>query len=199
MLTEIFKNSLEKSMSYEDYLALTEQLIAQNRTTGEDQSEQMVAFTQLNFKRMQRLNKTFNLSDETTQILQKINQKQLWLLITEAWCGDASQIVPIINKMAKANPNFELKLVLRDENEPLMNQFLTNGGKAIPVLIIIDKQTLMFIEKWGARPAGATKLVEECKAKFGKFTAECKEDLQKWYNQDKGQSIVNEIVNLLTK
>lgn len=199
MLTDIIKNSLQKAFSYSEYFSLTEKLVAEKRTTGEDQSEQMVNFTQLNYQRMKRLNKTLKINTEEVFHLQEITEKQIWLVISEPWCADASQIVPVLNKITEINSNFDLKIVLRDENELLMNQFLTNGGKAIPILIILNSNTLDVLHVWGPRPIPATQIVQECKAKYGKFTFECKEELQKWYNQDKGQSIVNEISKLLKK
>ena len=36
-------------------------------------------------------------------------------------------------------------------------------------------------------------MVEAYKKEHGKLTPEFKEDLQKWYNQDKGQSILSDL------
>lgn len=196
MLKEIIENSLPKAFTYPEYMVLMDKLVTEKRTTGQDQSQGMVSFTQLNYQRMKRLDKTLKISEEQSVSFQKIDQKQTWLVITEAWCGDASQIVPMLNKIAQTNTNIELKLVLRDENEALMNQFLTNGGKAIPMLIILNASTLEVLHVWGPRPTIATKMVEKHKAEHGKITSEFKEELQKWYNQDKGQSIVNDLISL---
>lgn len=197
MLKEIIENSLQKAFTYTEYMALMDKLVAEKRTTGQDQSQEMVSFTQLNYQRMKRLDKTLKISEEQSVHFQKIDKKQTWLVITEAWCGDASQIVPMLNKIAQTNSNIELKLVLRDENEALMNLFLTNGGKAIPMLIILSTSTLEVLHIWGPRPTIATKMVEDYKTKYGKLTSEFKEELQKWYNQNKGQSIVNDLISLL--
>ena len=197
MLKKIIENSLPKTFTYAEYMVFMDKLVAEKQTTGDDQSQGMVEFTQLNYQRMKRLDKTLKISDEQSASFQKINQKQTWLVITEAWCGDASQIIPVLNKIAQTNSNIELRLVLRNENEALMNQFLTNGGKAIPMLIILNTNTLEILHVWGPRPTIATKMVEEHKAKYGKITSEFKEELQKWYNQDKGQSIVNDLINVL--
>lgn len=197
MLKEIIENSLQKAFTYTEYMALMDKLVAEKRTTGQDQSQEMVSFTQLNYQRMKRLDKTLKISEEQAAYFQKIDKKQTWLVITEAWCGDASQIVPMLNKIAQTNSNIELKLVLRDENEALMNLFLTNGGKAIPMLIILSTSTLEVLHIWGPRPTIATKMVEDYKTRYGKLTSEFKEELQKWYNQNKGQSIVNDLISLL--
>ena len=114
-------------------------------------------------------------------------------MISEAWCADGAQIVPVLAKIAQSNPLIDLKIVLRDENPELMNQYLTNGGKAIPILIIADAQSLEVLHVWGPRPKVATQMVEAYKKEHGKLTPEFKEDLQKWYNQDKGQSILSDL------
>ena len=89
-----------------------------------------------------------------------------------------------------------MKIVFRDENEELMNLFLTNGGKAIPIVIFLDLQDNV-LAYWGSRPSTAKQMVEDFKAAHGALTAEFKEDLQKWYNQDKGLTIVDDFINVM--
>ena len=120
-----------------------------------------------------------------------------WLVLTESWCGDAAQTLPVINKFAEINECIELKVVLRDENEDLMNRFLTDGNKAIPKLIVIDKATKKVLNSWGPRTAKASKMVQEYKEKHGKIDASFKEELQRWYNADKGSHIEKELLDLL--
>jgi hypothetical protein len=119
-------------------------------------------------------------------------------VLTESWCGDAAQILPVLNKMAlESNKKIELKLALRDENEELMNHFLTNESKAIPKLIILDKTTGNVVGNWGPRPQGAIDLIENYKEKFGVIDETAKTELQLWYLHDKGLSTQNEIIRLL--
>ncbi|EPR73230.1 Thioredoxin [Winogradskyella psychrotolerans RS-3] len=105
--------------------------------------------------------------------------------------------MPIINKVAELNGNIDYKVVLRDENEALMDQFLTNGGKSIPKLIMLDTETNTVIDSFGPRPTVATNMVQAYKAEHGMLTPEFKEDLQRWYNKDKGQSTIEDLVGLL--
>lgn len=51
------------------------------------------------------------------------------LVITEDWCGDASNTVPILARLAEAAPNLDIRLVKRDENPDLMDAHLTDGGR----------------------------------------------------------------------
>ena len=119
------------------------------------------------------------------------------MVISEGWCGDAAQIVPVIHKMAELSNKIELKIVLRDENEALMNLFLTNGSKSIPKLIIIDKATSEVIGDFGPRPTGAKQLILDYKKEHGVIDETAKTELQLWYLHDKGVSTQNEIMEVL--
>ena len=196
-INQTIEESLKKSLSYSEYRKLVEELTIQNSTTGNDKSEALADYTKLNEKRMKRWDKTLKISQETQESIKAINKKLTWIVLTESWCGDAAHIVPVINKVAEINENIDLRLVLRDENEDLMNMFLTNGGKAIPKLIAIEKETGNVINTFGPRPFEAIKLVNEYKEKFGTLTPEFKQDLQVWYNKDKGQNTISELQNLL--
>ncbi|MEN8776219.1 MAG: thioredoxin family protein [Polaribacter sp.] len=194
------KNSLEKSLqnaiSYETYRTLVSNLLANGKATGPLQSEALTNYSLLNDRRMKRLDKTLQISENTIATINSIKESQTWLTITEGWCGDAAQNLPVINKIAAINPNINLKVVLRDENLELMDLFLTNGGRAIPKLIALDAEHNV-IFTWGPRPSVATKMVADYKAKNGSLDAQFKQDLQVWYNKDKGKSVQEDIVRLL--
>ncbi|WP_191858672.1 thioredoxin family protein [Hanstruepera ponticola] len=194
---DIIVSALSKSITYQDYRKMVKTLVENNSTTGNDKSEAMVNYTMLNDRRMKRWDKTVKVSDEVKNRLSNFSGDVTWLVITESWCGDAAHVIPVINKIAELHDGIDLKLVLRDENDALMNQFLTNGGKAIPKLIMIDNATGQVIDTFGPRPSEATKMVNDYKATFGKLTPEFKEDLQRWYNQDKGQTAIEDLLQLL--
>jgi len=197
VVNELISESLKKSISYVEYRALVSQLVEEHSTTGSDKSEAMVNYTMLNDRRMRRWDKTVKVSDESKTKVENFDKKVTWLVITESWCGDAAHIMPVINKVAEINGHIDYRIVLRDENDNLMNQFLTNGGKAIPKLIMIDKDTNDVLDTFGPRPSVATEMVKTYKAEHGMLTPEFKEDLQRWYNKDKGQSTIEDLVNLL--
>ena len=196
-INKTISESLNNSMTYAEYRTLVTNLVDQHSTTGNEKTEDLINYTILNDKRMKRWDKTVKVSEEMKSIINKLNRKVTWLLITESWCGDAAHIVPVINKVAELNDNIDLRVVLRDENEALMNQFLTNGGKAIPKLIIIDNLTNEVLNTFGPRPTVAKNMVNAYKAEHGMLTIEFKEDLQRWYNKDKGQSTIEDLVQLI--
>ena len=197
-MKEIIANSLQKTISYTDYRALVHDLLAEGKATGPEQSEDLTNYSRLNDSRMKRLDKTIKISEEALLEFQKLKQPQTWLVLTEGWCGDAAQNIPVLNKIAEATENIDLKIVLRDEHLPLMDLFLTNGGRSIPKLIALDKDNNV-IDSWGPRPTTATKMVADYKEKNGALDPEFKEDLQVWYNKDKGKSVQEDFVNLVLK
>lgn len=193
---ETIKDSLKRSMSYTEYSALIDTLVEEHTTTGNEKTAEQIEFTGLNQKRMKRWDKTLNVSEEDKHAISQYDKKTTWLVLTESWCGDAAHIVPAIHKVAEQNPSINLRLVIRDENEALMNHFLTNGGKAIPKLIALDENNQV-ITTFGPRPKLLTQIVEDFKAKFGKLTPEFKHELQVWYNKDKGQSTIEDLREVL--
>ena len=188
--------ALSKSYTYNEYRAMVSELIVDRKSTGNIQSDDLLHYSELNESRMNRLEKTIKITDEVQMQINHLESKVTWLVISEGWCGDAAQILPIIYKMAELSENIDLKIVLRDENEALMNDFLTNGGKAIPKLIILDEDNNL-IGDFGPRPEPARKLIADYKAANGVVDEPIKIELQKWYLHDKGISTQKEIMQLM--
>lgn len=195
-MKNIIEKSLANSYTYLEYRNLVSSLLEEGKSTGPEQSEALTNYSLLNDKRMKRLDKTIKISDSTAQEIKQLQEPQTWLVITEGWCGDAAQNLPVIAKMAALNSNINLKLVLRDENLDLMDLFLTNGGRSIPKLIILDQENNV-LNTWGPRPRIATKMVADYKAEHGALDAQFKQDLQVWYNKDKGLSTQEDFVKII--
>ena len=196
MKTAVAK-ALFNSHSYQEYRKLISDLLLEGKSTGSEQSEDLKHYSELNDTRMNRLDKTITITDDNIQKIKDLKGEYIWLVISEGWCGDAAQILPIINKMAIDSDNIELKIVLRDENEDLMKLFLTNNKKSIPVVIVIDKATGGDIAKWGPRPKGATDLITDYKNEFGTIDETAKANLQLWYLHNKGLSAQDELIRLM--
>lgn len=195
-MLSIIQSALQNSFSYNEYRTFVSKLISEGKSTGKEQSADLLHYSELNEVRMKRLEKTLKLDSEVLKSLQNLKSKQTWLVIAEGWCGDAAQILPIIKIMAESTENIDLKIVLRDENEVLMNQFLTNGAKAIPKLLLLD-DALNLINHWGPRPEGAKNLIIDYKSQYGIVDEPAKIALQKWYLDDKGISTQREIIAML--
>lgn len=194
---EIIKESLKKGISYSEYKTLVEKLVEEKSTTGTSKTESLINFTKLNERRMKRWDKTLKIPLSFEEKIKSFDSKTTWLVITESWCGDAAHLMPVMNKVAQMNKNINFQVVLRDENDILMDQFLTNGSRSIPKLIMLDNATHEVLSTYGPRPNVATKLVDDFKYEYGSLTPEFKQDLQVWYNKDKGQSTLDDLTEML--
>src|SRR5699024_8979868 len=158
-MSAITKDTIEQAYSFGAYFRLVEKAVAAGESTGENDSEDLAAYTKLNLQRMTRLLKTITINSELSAKLKTIQEPVIWLVLTEGWCGDAAQNVPVLHKMAQQNSNIQLRLILRDENLEIMDQFLTDGGRSIPKLIALHPETLTVHYTWGPRPQPAQKMM----------------------------------------
>jgi len=198
MIWKEIEKSLELSFTYEEYHEQIKVLVDSKSSSGPKQSESYVNFTKLNDRRAKRLDKTATLTPKFEEFVSKISSPQTWLVITESWCGDAVQALPFFNLASKLNENIQLKLVYRDENENLIDLFLTNGGRSIPKLLILDSENKKVITDWGPRPKDAQEMYLDFKKNpNGRVYQDIQIDLQKWYLQNKGVMMQSEILNLL--
>jgi len=187
---------IDKSLNYEEYITLIDKLLGEGKTTGPKQSHAMLHYGKLNRRRMERLENTIELSEETRHAISNVRRRMIWLIITEGWCGDAAQNIPIIEKIAAESGNIETRYILRDENPELMDRFLTEGARSIPKLIALDAETMDVLGTWGARPTVAQALFHQLKDQ-GIAKPLIMENLQRWYNDDRGRSLQAEFVDLV--
>ena len=149
-------------------------------------------YTRLNWSRQQRWLKVGILNDELVGIIQSIKKQQFWTIITEPWCGDAAHSLPFLHRLSELSPLIKVDYQLRDTEPFLIDLYLTNGKKTIPKLIIADHEN-NDLAVWGSRPA-------ECQLLYNRLLEEHVEieqkkiALQKWYNDDKGVSLQNELL-----
>ncbi|WP_235964583.1 thioredoxin family protein [Pedobacter gandavensis] len=191
--SNIFDN---EGISYADYRELVNELLSQKKTTGEDHSDAMLHYTKMNVQRMNRVDKTVTLNPDLLESLKNLKKQYRFLVISEGWCGDAAQIVPVFNKVATAFPEkISLKFVLRDQNLPLIDAHLTNGGRAIPVLLVLDEAGQV-LYKWGPRPKVLQSLLAEWKKESTDMML-IAEQLHGWYAKDKTQSTQEELSALI--
>ena len=191
---QLIEESLKSSYTYPEYVKLMEDLLAEGKSTAPQQDENLTEYSKMNLRRMKRWEKTLKISTEAEAKIKAYEGKMIWLVISEGWCGDAAHSLPVIHQLADLNPNIEMRVVLRDQHEDLMNQFLTNGGKSIPKLIMYNVDQKEVIADWGPRPTTATQMVEDYKAKHGQVDIEFREQLQLWYNKDRGQNIIADLL-----
>jgi septation ring formation regulator EzrA len=196
-MDSIIEDSLRNSMSYQEYRELVKLLTEQHSNTGDTKNDALANYTLLNHSRMKRWDKTIAIPKDIEKKIKSFNEQIIWLVIVESWCADAAHMLPVLNKLAELNKCIELRVVLRDENPELMNAFLTEGTKSIPIMIMIEKTSNKVIHTYGPRPSEAAAYVNRFKSKYGNLTPEFKEDLQHWYNTNKGVNVMEDIVKAL--
>ena len=194
---ELVQKHLASSMSYEEFMNVMKKMVALKTNTGAIQNEALTNFTLLNDVRMKRVEKTLQIPKEIQALFSSYPGNQTWLVITESWCGDAAQSLPIMHQLVSLSKGIDLRIVLRDDHLELMDAFLINEARSIPVLIVVDNKTKEIVSTWGPRPSMATTMVNTFKQTYGKLTSEFKKELQVWYNKDKGQNIMEDLAKLI--
>lgn len=191
--------ALASAKTYPDYREHLRRLLGEGRTTGPNQGPLYLEIARLNQSRMDRLDKRARLTAAMTALLTDLRRDYVFLVLSEGWCGDAAQSVPVLHWMAEASARITLKVVLRDEHPELMDQYLTDGGRSIPKLLIVDPASGEVLADWGPRP-----LVAQAISKRYRRKPAPKEDYQahhmelhRWYARDKTASTQAELLALL--
>lgn len=183
-------------MDLQEYRTLFETILGNETNEAPYDSAAYLNYVKLNRSRMKRWKKQGVINETLEQTIRNIKQPQKWVLITEPWCGDAANSIPYIEKMAALNPNITVDVQLRDSDSEI-DSYLTNGGKSIPKLIVRDEQNNDLFT-WGPRPVEAQALVQKQKQSDAPADEKYVEILH-WYKDDKGVSIQEELLTLLTK
>jgi len=198
-MRDLLKKNWVAAMSYDEYINILENLVLEGKTTGPNQSEAYAAHTKMAAQRIRKWGKIFKLNEEQLYALGKVKaaEKNIgWLMIVEAWCGDVGQNLAPLKKIADAS-GIELRLVLRDDNLELIDNFLTNGGRSIPKLIAIDLGEFTSLWDWGPRPEMLQDWYLD-KKKARDFNYETvSEEMHLWYAKNRHSELVDEMVEML--
>ncbi len=187
-----------KYYSYAEYAALVSDCAANGSTTGLENSAKQIEATKLNAHRMLRISKTFVPEKKLSDLIRSVNKKLEWVVISEAWCGDSAQNLPIIAALAQLNSNITLRIMLRDENNEFMLAHTTSGSRSIPKLICYDTLTHIELGEWGPRPKEIGARVQSFKKENPNINHDdFVKELHLWYARDKGLSIQSDLFALI--
>lgn len=186
-----------RGQNYEDYLQNFNHQIASADYGGvSNEQKELIDRDKLNYKRSLRIYKTYSVDPQLCELVKNIFEPQLWMVITENWCGDSAQNLPYLAKIASCNPLIDFRIILRDDNLDMMDLYLTdNKSRSIPKLIAF-RENGEEIFQWGPRPKEAQELVYKLKSE-GKSKDEYLEELHFWYGRNKGKNLESEIINIL--
>ncbi len=179
------------------YNKLFDDIIEGEINTAPYDNPEYINYVKLNKSRSKRWDKRGDLTEELKKVVGNIQEEQTWIMISEPWCGDAAHSAPMIQKISAINDKITLEIQLRDSNSEI-EKYLTNGGKAVPKLIVRDKAG-KDIFTWGPRPKGAQELVLAQKNREDLTTVEKYTNILQWYIKDDGISIQEEIVKSIKK
>ncbi|MDQ7815860.1 MAG: thioredoxin family protein [Melioribacteraceae bacterium] len=172
------------------------EMISNKLESEEFTKHEKYVVTKLNYQRSSRILKTYSVNENLRNLVLQINEPQLWMIITEDWCGDSAQNIPYISKIAELNPMIDLKLISRDDNPDIMDLYLTDGQlKSIPKFVAFDmKGNELF--QWGPRPKLAQEVVNKGKNE-GLSKDEFLSKLHLYYADNKGKNLEDEFLILL--
>lgn len=184
-------------MNFQEYLNYFRSILDKTEALQEDPytNPDYLDYTKMNWSRMNRWLKTGVLSAEIKETVAKITRPQHWLIITEPWCGDAAHVIPFLEMISRQNYLITVEYELRDSAPFSIEQYLTNGSKSIPKLVIRNEAG-EDLAIWGPRP-------EDCQIVYAELMKEqapfekVKVEIQNWYNADKGVKIQREIGKVL--
>lgn len=188
------------AMNTATYLEAMSEWTASGTHSGPEASDKLAEYTALNAVRMKRVGKTYKMGEAMTELLQSgACDGQHWVVITESWCGDAAQSGPLISRLAEV-AGVTLEWVLRDGPNGIMDDFLTNGAKSIPIWIVADASGEV-MGTWGPRPNTVKNMVAEYKAQpepkppYAEYAAQ----IQLWYARNRGKEFEAEAQGLLAR
>lgn len=204
MASTISRQLLDNAMSYEEFKQRVSDLYEEGRpTSGEDADAPLLEFTKLNINRMSRNEKSNKVNPDLASLLSNFPKNMYWLVLAEGWCGDVAESLPILYNLTKSHDHIQLGIIFRDQNLDIMDQYLTNGGRGIPKLIMLDNDNLEELGHWGPRPEPLQTYVEEKKQEQDQYETKMDwvnsihEAMHKWYAKDKGQTLQEEIKAIL--
>jgi len=197
-LSDFAAKGFPGSYSFEQYRFHLKDLLKKGMVTGNEQTERLLGFTELNEHRMDKWDKHYSPSREILEVLRVPTPVTHWLVITEGWCGDSAQVLPMLSKMA-GESQIELRIVLRDENDWLMQRYLTNGTRSIPILIGLDS-TGQEIYRWGPRPRAIQELAQTMKRSEDPVYSpeEIKHAVHLYFGRDRGKELERDMTELIS-
>jgi len=116
------------------------------------------------------------------------------LVLSEDWCGDSVNIVPIIAKLTESVSNMDVRILKRDENLDIMDAHLTGTSRSIPIVILLN-QKFQECGWWGPRPRALQQWVREKGMLLPKD--ERYREIRTFYARDHGLTTMRELADML--
>lgn len=134
------------------------------------------------------------LHEEEARRIRTAGECLRFLVLTDDWCGDAVNTVPVVARLAESAPNAELRIVPRDAYPELRDRHLTNGSRSIPVVILLGEDGAPR-GAWGPRPGPLQAWFQEelrTRPKDERY-----KEIRRWYARDRGATTAREVADLV--
>jgi hypothetical protein len=168
---------------------------AKTRRAAPEDLDDHSRYLPLNLQRTIRIERKHVAPARVAAAAAAIRKPQLWMVLTEPWCGDSAQNLPYICKIAGCNPRIDLRILLRDQNLDIMDRYLTHGTRSIPKLVAFDESGMERFQ-WGPRPQAAVEVFRSWK-EAGAAPEVVRLKLHLWYARDHGRALEEEFIVLL--
>jgi hypothetical protein len=192
---EFVQQVITSGLTSSAYQEVIEQRAALDPGDLEELEAEQAAFAKLNLHRVDRIQRTWRPSPELAALLTRINRPQIWMALTEPWCGDSAQCLPCLEILAESHSEITIRYLLRDDNLEIMDRYLTDGKRGIPFLVGFDTDGQELF-RWGPRPAEAKAVMDAANAE-GLEKAAKLEKLHLFYGRNRGRALDGELVDML--
>ncbi len=195
MTNKEIMTTARRGLTYDRYLELMAARADRDPAGLTAEEREKITFTGLNLHRARRIARTWRPSAGLTAAMNALPGPQLWLTLTEPWCGDSAQCLPLFAVLAETRSDIDFRLLLRDDNPQVMDRYLTGGKRGIPVVVALD-ETGGELFRWGPRPAAAQAVFDQAKNE-GLAKPDILERLHLFYGRDRGRALDVELTALL--
>lgn len=154
-----------EGLTYQEYRAHWREQKDQSPDGNDPDERRHIHFLNYNWDRQAHVHEEYTPTDDLQAAVDDIEEPQVWMVLTEPWCGDSAFLLPVIAEAAQLNDDVTLRILLRDDNLDVMDQYLTDGSRSIPKLVVFTEDGDELFE-WGPRPEGARQRFAELREEY---------------------------------
>jgi hypothetical protein len=198
-MTAITPAILDQTISWVEYFATAKSYVESDERPERYKDEKMQRYTSENIGRIDHILQTITIESKLYNLLSTIETDLIWLVLTEPWCGDASQVVPVLYTIASCSEHISFRILQSDAHPDILSAYLTNGSRSIPKLICLRADTLQELGTWGPRPVELQKIVLKNKDDDSLSFGAKVRMVHDWYAADRTASIQDEFIDLVKK
>jgi hypothetical protein len=185
---------LQKGLTYAEYLVSWRESVLASMADLDKEARKRLYYARYNIERHDAARESYRPSDALLTAGSGVMEPQIWLLLTEDWCADSAFALPVIAAAADA-ASAELRILRRDEHPDVMDAYLSDGARSIPMLVAFSMSGDELF-RWGSRPKALVARRADWAAE-GKSKGELIAAAVEWYASGNLVEIDAELADLL--